>query len=1008
MKKHRGAAGLCGIFGSVAFVALCSMPLSNSAAGELEAGFADPPDSAKVGTYWPWMGGYISREGITADLEAMKRVGIQWPMLFSVSFEYDAGNMAAPNQRPANYVEVVSPEWWDLVAHAAAEAKRLGLDLSMHNCPGWSAAGGPWVTPAQSMQKVVWSRKTVSGPGRIEETLDLPEIDAAWNYYREIAVLAVPQMTEGTVVSPTDVIDLSDKMDARGRLTWDVPQGGWEILRFGHTTTGKTNHPADPEARGLECDKLSAEAVEAHFDAYIGKILERADGGIKWVTIDSYEAGNQDWTPRFREEFRARRGYDPLPWLPVLAQRWIVSEDVSRRFQRDRRQTIAELYRENFYRKMTTLAHEHGLKMALEPYHGPFDTVSVAGEPDIPMAEFWVPPVSWGWDTPRPVTSGGHIYGKRVIGAEAFTADPAASRWRLDPYAIKAVGDRYFCMGINLFVLHSYAHQPWMNARPGMSMQWWGTHFTRTNTWWEQSAAWFRYLMRSQFLLQQGVVVADICQMGSLSTQAGGYEADSLDEDTLLERTRVRNGRIEIEGGMSYRLMLLPENRSMMPRVAAKVRELVAAGATVLGPKPTVSPSLEDWPQGDETVRAIGEELWGGVDGIAVTERRYGKGRVVLGKAPRDVLAAMDVLPDVLLPEGTLSQYLWTHRRDGETDIYFISNQLDEGGWVEVSFRVDGKQPELWHPDTGRIETAAVWRRSGERTIVPLRLEPCGSVFVIFRRPAGADGIVAATRDGRPVEALGNGAGDGIDAPAVRVGEGGGIVVAASEAGRYTVKTAGGRRLTATVDDVPPAVAVGGPWKLSFPEGWGAPPQVTLERLISWPEHPDAGVKYFSGTAEYATTVDVTAAALASGRRVYLDLGEVKNLAEVFVNDRNLGVLWKPPFRVDATDALRPGSNALRVQVTNLWVNRLIGDEQHPPDTEWARTQIFNYRGERTRVGGEMLRLPQWMVDGTPRPSPERVTFTTWNFYEKDSPLMPSGLLGPVALRVVNEVAATR
>jgi hypothetical protein len=985
------------------------IPAHAAVTDALEAGFADPPDSAKPSAYWPWMGGYISREGITADLEAMKKIGMHAPMLFSVSSEYDEGNMAPANERPPSYVNAYSEEWWAMVRHAMAESKRLGMDVGIHNCLGWATSGGPWITPELSMQKLVWTRAAVNGPGPVEVTLELPELDPKYNFYREVAVVAVPSETEGPVVALEDVHDLSSQMDRNGVLRWDAPAGAWIVLRFGHTTTGKTIHPIEPAARGLETDKMNQAASEAHFNAFIGRVLAESDGALKSITIDSYEAGSQNWSPVFRDEFKRRRGYDPIPWLPVLARRPIVSEELSDRFSWDMDRTRAELYHDNFYVKMTALAHAHGLEMALEPYNGPFNTIRVAGVPDMPMAEFWAPPVSWGWDSVKPVVSGAHLYGKPVVGAEAFTADPAASRWRLDPWALKAGGDRAWAMGINRYVFHSYAHQPWMNAFPGMTMQWWGTHFTRTNTWWEPSAEWMRYIRRSQFLLQQGRFVADIVQLDSRAAQSRGYETDAAEDAAVLDRMRVRDGVIEVEGGARYHVLVLPERRTMTPQLAAKIRDFVAAGATVIGPRPDASPSLENHPQCDEDVRAIAADVWGDCDGGRVRERRYGKGRIVWGRTAAEKLRDLGVGPDVDLPDAEVERYPWTHRSADNAEIYFLSNQSDEPGAVEVSFRVDGLRPELWHADSGRIEPAAFWRRKNGRTLVPLQFDPRGSVFVVFRRPIDdADPLVALARDGRAVQTAGNGLPDGVDTPAIVSDRNGAYLVRSAEPGRYELTTVEGRALEAAVESIPAPLPIAGPWRLSFPEGWGAPPQVTLERLISWSDHPDKGVKYFSGTATYGYRAELPASLLAPNLRLYLDLGDVKNLAEVFVNGKNLGVLWKPPFRVDATGALKPGANELEIRVTNLWVNRLIGDEQEPPDMEWNRPHIFNYRGERTPVGGELRKLPDWFVKGEPRPSSGRYTFTTWDFYDKDDELMPSGLLGPVTLRAVGEAPARR
>ncbi|HZL43304.1 MAG TPA: glycosyl hydrolase, partial [Verrucomicrobiae bacterium] len=465
-------------------------------AADLENGFAHPPDSARPWTWWHWMNGCVTREGITADLEAMQRAGLGGANLFNVD--------QLPIDDPS--VQVMNPKWDGLVTFAIQEAARLNLGFGAHNCAGWSSSGGPWVKVEQSMQKVVWTQQTFKGPGSFSNTLARPHVDAKWDYYGDIAVLAFRSQAQ---IDTNGIVDLSGRMSTDGALSWDAPEGEWTIVRFGHTTTGKMNGPAPASGRGLECDKMSKEAVMAFWEGYPARVI--ADAGplsgrtLTRMLIDSYEAESQNWTPRMREEFQNRRGYDPVPWLPVLMKKEIASLELTQRFKRDWDQTISELFIDNYYGAMAELTHRHpGLEFAVEPYTGPFDTLSCGGRADVVMSEFWQKPCMWGWDTVKPVSSSGHTWGKQIIGAEAFTGWPMAA-WQEDPYALKTTGDKAWCMGVNQFVLHTTAHQPWTNVAPGMTMGWWGTHFGRNQTWWEHGAPeWISYLTRSQYLLQQG------------------------------------------------------------------------------------------------------------------------------------------------------------------------------------------------------------------------------------------------------------------------------------------------------------------------------------------------------------------------------------------------------------------------------------------------------------------------------------------------------------------------
>ncbi len=1079
-------------------VAVCLVIALGCAADPLEEGFRNPPSSAKPHTWWHWVNDNISKEGITADLEAMKRVGVGGVQIFNV----DVGV-------PSGGVTFMSDRWREMVVHAVREANRLGLEVCVHNCAGWSSSGGPWVKPEHAMLMVVTRAVRVQGPRRFDEVLPQPETRVG--FYRDIAVLAFPTpkgdlriqnirgkaaydrqdgiqpageptAPAGSVVPQDGVLNLTALMEPSGRLTWDVPAGDWTILRIGYTPTGKDNHPATPEGRGLEVDKLSKEALEAFWNDGMMATVLRDVGALAGKTlnnalVDSYEVGSQNWTPRFREEFRRRRGYDLLPYLPVFAGYVVGSPEISERFLWDVRSTVSELFVENYYGHFARLCKQHGLLFSTEPYgNGTFDDLAAGGRADIPMGEFWIG--GGAHETCKLAASAAHIYGRTIVGAESFTATPEMGRWQEDPFALKALGDHIFCLGVNRYIFHRYAHQPWMNVKPGMTMGPWGFHFERTNTWWEQGRAWLRYIARCQYLLQQGRFVADVCfyvgEHQPVSApfrpdlKAKGYDYDSLNKEILLRAT-VRNGRIVLPSGMTYRVLVLPDARFMTPKVLRKIAELVRAGAVVIGPKPDRSPSLSRYPQCDEEVRQLAQEVWGDCDGTTVKEHRYGNGKVIWGKPVEQVLAEMKVSPDFEASGGARLEYI--HRVAGNTDIYFVSNQRYRTEEVEVAFRVTGKVPELWHPDTGVIEPAPVYRVQDGRTVVPLRLDPAGSVFVVFRKPVQGDvhvvsvrgaGVPVRTRPSRLIirravyEAV-DGAGgadvterlqamvrdgtlsvnvnnqtmggdptplhykrlrveytlDGKDYTIevnenadldIPTHEGAGTLPAISlrrtspnqlevltwQAGTVELRTSSGRVIPVRAQSGAQSLSIQGKWNVYFPAGWGAPEHAVFDRLISWTEHPNPGIRYFSGTARYEKMVQIPAEMLKPDRRLFLSLGEVKNLCEVWLNNRYLGILWKAPFQVDITGAARPGLNKLEVRVTNLWVNRLIGDEQYPDDCEWD--------GSRLRA------FPAWFMEGKPRPVPQRLTFTTWKHWTKDAPLRPSGLLGEVKLHAVPRV----
>ena len=951
---------------------ILAWPPEDDAAAELARGFADPPPAARPQTWWDWMDGNVSSNGVTADLEAMAEIGLGGAQIFSLSFGIPAG--------PVKYN---SPAWRAMVRHAAAEAKRLGLELGIHNCAGWSSSGGPWTTPENSMKTVVCAERRVTGPGVF--TGILPQPAAQRGFYRDIAVLAFPAVAKGGTVDRAKIVDLTRAMKADGSLDWQIPAGAWTVLRAGYTTNGRLNKWGGPDGTGLECDKLDSAAVTAHWNATMRPLLGAlAAGGLSSVLIDSYEVGGQNWTAGLEKVFKDRRGYDLVPFLPSLAGYVVDTKDLTARFDWDFHRVIADLFAENYGGTFNRLARAAGLRFACEGYGGGtfFNDLDYSATADIPMGEFCVGATPWGafeaatsyQGITRVPASIGHVYGRRIIAAEAFTAWPDAGAWVQDPYALKPMNDKMLTMGVNRMVYHRYAHQPWTypTRYPGMTMGPFGVQFERTQTWWKQGHDWVTYQARCQFLLQQGTFVADACFYCGEDVRGDveaalppGYAFDLFNTPALLSM-RVEDGRIVLPSGMSYRLMILPKGQAYSPEVLRALARLVAAGAQIIGPRPPLrAPGLRGYPQADAEVKDLVAALW--------------------PAKIRDVSVMEQLATDALAPDcdaGTATYLPFIHRRVGGTDLYFVANSLRESRDVVCTFRAAGRVPELWNPETGRRMRAPVYEVKDGRTVVPLHFESAGSVFVVFSKPGADDHFTRL--DVTPAGAVRDGCGDAAGEP----------VLWAGTAAEAVATTAQGRTLRASAAAVPPPVAVGGPWTLSFPSGWGTPASVTLDRLISWTEHPDPGVRYFSGTAAYRASFRWAGPRRADERYV-LDLGDLKNLAEVELNGHPFPVLWKPPFRVDVTDALTAGENAFVVKVTNLWPNRLIGDEQLPPDRDWtgpAPKPVPEFTGR------SLKEIPSWVTDGKPSPT-GRYTFTTWWHYKKDAKLLPSGLFGPVELR---------
>ena len=885
----------------------------------------------------------------------------------------------------------------------------------------------------------------------------------------------------GLAVSSKDIVQITRHLDKDGVLTWDVPEGDWTILRLGHVPTGVHNHPAPPEGEGLEVDKLSKEALDHFWAGLMAKVV--SDSGklphkaLNNVLIDSYEVGSQNWTPKFREEFRRRRGYDPIPYLPAITGLTVNSHAETERFLWDVRRTIADLFADNYFGHMAELCHKNGLLFSTEPYgNGNFDNILSGSKADIPMAEFWLG--GGTMETTKMVSSSAHVYGKPIVGAESFTGDDIRGRWLEEPYDLKALGDMAFSTGINRYIFHRYAMQPWTTLKPGMTMGPWGTHLERTQTWWTEAGAWMKYITRCQYLLQSGRFVADACYYygeaepndllygDALRPQLPkGYDYDGCDASSIKKMT-VHNGRVQLPSGMSYSVLILPESKFMSPAIARKVRELVAAGATVVGPKPMGSPSLQGYPSCDNEVSTIADEVWGQGTIPENYEHRFGKGRVIYERPLSSVFASLNVKPDFeFAPHDYSTKLVDIHRTIQGADVYFVSNQNQANIEATCTFRSSGRVPELWHPETGVVEQAPAFKEVNGRTTLKYHFAPSESVFVVFRKVAPKqhatlfepiqfrasaprvpmiliDNARYESEDGRGVDVT-----DKVKAmvrenrfeiPATNSEFGDPVVNVVKHlkieyrlGGKKSIKTApengaidlihvdvkkpvpssfdvirksnreleltpwkpnmfvlddvNGKRHVIRVAERPLSVNLSSDWHIAFPPKLGAPTGADFKKLISWTESKDSGIKYFSGSAVYSKTITVPASFVGAGKAVRLDLGHVKNFATVTINGREVAVLWKPPFALDVTKFVKAGSNKVEIKVTNLWVNRLIGDEQYPSDVEWQ--------------DGHLAKWPEWLLEGKPRPSKERVTFATWHFWNKNSPLLESGMIGPVTLQ---------
>jgi hypothetical protein len=731
------------------------------------------------------------------------------------------------------------------------------------------------------------------------------EDKAGFNFLFDYESVATPE--NGDAIRKSEIIDLTSKMKEDGTLNWDAPPGKWTIMRFGYSLTGAKNRPPVPAGLGYEADKLSRKHVESYLQGYtapLAKALGNLYGTrLQYMLLDSWESGIQNWTDEMPAEFLRRRGYDLKNFIPVLSGHVVESAAISDRFLWDFRRTLVDMFAENFYGTVTEFLHKQGIKTYGEAGGVSLESIEDAllnkKYMDIPMGEFWVKdlhPSSMYYEDVRGAASSGHIYGKNIIAAESFTGGNYES-----PYTLKKISDYWFTQGINRLVFHTSAHQP-LDTKPGNTMI--GTHINRNITWAELATPFITYLSRNAYLLQKGRYVADIAYLlneGAPSTMpfwgAGlqpakpeGYEFDYVNADVLLNRMSAdTSGRIVLPDGMSYSVLVLPGTTQMTLPVLQKIKQLVESGATIVGPRPITVPGLSNYPSSQDMLNNLAAEIWGDLDGVSRTRRSVGKGQVFWGMPLADIMTSVKISPDIAVNKPLDGQLSWIHRKDGESDIYFLVNRSDLPQEYTVRFRVSGKEPELWHPDNGNIEPAS-YEIKGDKTLLTIRLEEREAVFVLFNKKTA---LLSRNLPRRQYHEL---------------------------------------------------MKIDGPWKINFPEKSGAPTVIVTDSLFSLTNHRDEGVKYFSGTASYSKAFELKK---EPGRsRVFLDLGKVGDIAEVILNGKKMDIVWKAPFRIDVTDALKKGKNVLEIKVTNEWTNRLLGDKEAPAEKKVLPFYINPFGGQ--------------------------------------------------------------
>ena len=973
----------------------------------LKKGFLNPPDSARPGVYWYFMDGNTTKEAMTGDLESMKTAGIGYVVFLEV-------NVGVPRGK----VDFLSDEWQDLYVHAVRESERLGIQIVLGSGPGWAGSGGPWVKPEQSMMHLVSSATEVQGPINYNAQLPKPEPKKPFfgvgsltpelkqirdGWYEDVVVLAYPTPITKQSISDTDekalyyrapytsqkgvkqylptqanyaevggsaidqskIIDLTKNLKPDGTLQWQVPAGKWTILRFGKRNNGAVTRPAPKPGLGFEVDKFDTVSFDSHYDTYIGKLLKKVGprksttgGGWTMIHIDSWEMGSQNWTGDFREQFKKRRGYDPLMYLPTYAGQIVGSLELSERFLWDVRLTSQELIIENHAGRFKELGKRSGFTLSLEPYDmNPTADLDLGSVADVPMCEFWTD--KFGFNSAFSTiesTSIAHVQGKPVVASEAFTSE-SFEAWKKYPSNMKDQSDWAFSMGINRFFYHTFAHKPYGDGlKPGVTMGPYGVHWDRAQTWWSMVPAYHQYVSRCQFILSQGKAVADILYLtpegapqvfrAPASALEGtevlpdkrGYSFDGC-SPILLKNAEVKDKRIVFPGGGSYRVLVLPDVETMTPELLTKIASLIKAGATVVGNPPSKSPSLVNYPQCDKQIQKLVSELWGKKQIIRSQTSRISSQNLA-GQFSTEFYPSYDSTATLLQKLGVNRDFVasgsirYTHRSLPDREIYFISNRTDQPVEDVCLFRDGTQNAELWDAVTGEIHKLNNLEKTSKGISTRIKLDVSQSFFVLFNKS----------------------------------------------------KSTVSEDVTKSVNfhDKKPILTLNGSWTVAFDTIWGGPKKAVFESLTDWTTRPEDGIRYYSGIAKYSKTFDIPdLSKFSNTSELFINLGVVKNMARVKLNGKDLGVVWTSPWQVNISGAAKEKGNLLEIEVANLWANRLIGDESMPDD------------------GVKDGKWPEWLLNGTPRTS-GRYTFTTHRFYKKGNPLMESGLLGPVRILTTN------
>lgn len=966
----------------------------HSIAQSLEQNFRNPPVSARPKALWPWVNGNTNLSQITYELEEAKRKGMGG---FDI---WDIGASVDPNKLIPAGPAFLSEQSLQAIAHTINEADRLGLEIGLTFSSSWNA-GGSWVKPEHGAMGLFRSDTIITGPQTFNSSLAFPIIPSTYHgqpnlsslykdpatglpvYYKEVALLAHPYQKDSAIASLEQVVDLKDQQSNAGKIKWEVPVGSWRIIRYVCAPTGQPLAIPSTNSNGLMLDHFSAAAQQANLNYIFEKLLAVTgplkNRSLKYLYGDSYEVNSAVWTPLLPEEFKKRNNYSLVKFLPLLDGFGMPDENIVDRFQFDFTKTLSDLIIENHYQLARKICEQHGIGFCAEaggpgqPIHNvPFEDLKALGALTIPRGEFWNKhPQLEILQIVKGIASASHIYNQKYVEAESFTS---VWLWQEGPDELKPLADRAMCEGLNRFVYHTFPHTPPESGFPGWVYNF-GTLINTTNGWWPKSQGFHQYLARCSYLLQQGNFIGDVAfyygdrapnfvpAKHFIASLGMGYDYDVVNTDAILNKMKVKNGRIYLPHGQYYEVLVLPDEKNINPAVLKKLEQLIREGATIIGSKPEYSYGFYQQDANDKLVKDVANKIWGTGNTGDIKENKYGKGKVAWGKTIREVLKGKGIIPDLQFHSNQSTDTIdFIHRSTGREEIYFIRNVKKETLNGIAEFRVKNLVPGIWNAETGEIIPVPAYTTLTNSIQLPLSLNAHGSCLIVFRSAISQKIISSLSIDGKKINDISS------NDPLINYSLKG---IATSMNGKWSW-TVNSQSFSKQVS-LPSPVSLSGPWELRFEQGKNNIPVDTMLTLIPLNKSAKEKIKYFSGTVAYHHVFKLAKDQLQKDRPLFLEMGNVKEIAEVFVNGKQMGLSWHAPFQLDITDAVHEGDNYLVIEVANTINNMLVGDAKQPESYRRTKTNI-------TRLSN------------------------AWRQPFAEAPLLDAGLIGPVQIKFAQTI----